>query len=183
MKIFVAGATGAVGRRLVPLLMAVGHEVAGLTRSPAKVGLLRRIGATPVIADALDPAAVMDVLQRQRPEVVIHELTSIKNFDMRNFDRGFAETNRLRTEGTANLLAAARAAGVRRFVAQSFAGWPYARAGGPVKTEDDPLDQMRRRRFAARLKRSAIWNPRSLARPAWRAWSCATGISMVPEPP
>jgi nucleoside-diphosphate-sugar epimerase len=140
MKIFVAGATGAVGRRLVPLLMAVGHEVAGLTRSPAKVGLLRRIGATPVIADALDPAAVMDVLQRQRPEVVIDELTSIKNFDMRNFDRGFAETNRLRTEGTANLLAAARAGGVRRFVAQSFAGWPYARAGGPVKTEEDPLD-------------------------------------------
>jgi uncharacterized protein YbjT (DUF2867 family) len=99
MKIFVMGATGAVGRRLVPLLMAVGHEVAGLTRSPAKVGLLRRIGATPVIADALDPAAVTDVLQRQRPEVVIHELTSVKNFDMHNFDRGFAETNRLRTEG------------------------------------------------------------------------------------
>jgi nucleoside-diphosphate-sugar epimerase len=140
MKIFVAGATGAVGRRLVPLLMAVGHEVAGLTRSPAKVGLLRRIGATPVIADALDRAAVKEVVQRQKPEIVVHELTSIRKVDLRNFDRGFAATNRLRTEGTDNLLAAARGAGVRRFIAQSFAGWPYARAGGPVKTEEDPLD-------------------------------------------
>ena len=140
MKIFVAGASGAVGRRLVLLLTAAGHEVAGLTRTPAKADLLRKIGAMPVIADALDPAAVMDVLQRQRPEVVIHELTSIKKFDLRNFDQGLTETNRLRTEGTDNLLAAARAAGVRRFIAQSFAGWPYARAGGPVKTEEDPLD-------------------------------------------
>src|ERR1700730_13613856 len=97
MKIFVAGATGAVGHRLVLLLTAAGHEVAGLTRSPAKVGLLRRIGATPVIADALDRAAVMEVVRRQKPEIVIHELTSIKDFDMRNFDRGFAATNRLRT--------------------------------------------------------------------------------------
>lgn len=140
MKIFVAGATGAVGRRLVLLLTAAGHEVAGLTRSPAKADLLRRIGATPVIADALDPAAVMDAVRRVKPEVVVHELTSIKNVDLRNFDRGFAATNRLRTEGTDNLLAAARAGGARRFIAQSFAGWPYARAGGPVKTEEDPLD-------------------------------------------
>jgi 2-alkyl-3-oxoalkanoate reductase len=140
MKIFVAGATGAVGRRLVLLLTAAGHEVAGLTRSPAKADLLRRIGATPVIADALDPAAVMDVVQREKPEIVVHELTSIKEFDMRNFDQGLAETNRLRTEGTDNLLAAAREAGVRRFIAQSFAGWPYARTAGPVKTEEDPLD-------------------------------------------
>jgi nucleoside-diphosphate-sugar epimerase len=140
MKIFVAGATGAVGRRLVLLLTAAGHEVAGLTRSPAKADLLRRIGATPVIAEALDPAAVMDAVRRVKPEVIVHELTSIKNVDLRNFDRGFAATNRLRTEGTDNLLAAARAGGARRFIAQSFAGWPYARAGGPVKTEEDPLD-------------------------------------------
>jgi nucleoside-diphosphate-sugar epimerase len=140
MKIFVAGATGAVGRRLVLLLTAAGHEVAGLTRSPAKSGLLRRIGATPVIADALDRAAVMDVVQREKPEIVVHELTSIKKVDLRNFDRGFAATNRLRKEGTDNLLAAARAGGARRFIAQSFAGWPYARAGGPIKTEEDPLD-------------------------------------------
>src|SRR5262249_35633605 len=136
MKIFVAGATGALGRRLVPLLRAAGHQVAGLTRSPAKAGLLRRIGATPIIADALDRAAVKEVVQRQKPEIVVHELTSIKKVDLRNFDRGFAATNRLRTEGTDNLLAAARAAGVRRFIAQSFAGWPYARAGGPIKTEE-----------------------------------------------
>ena len=140
MKIFVAGATGAVGRRLVLLLTAAGHQVAGLTRSPAKADLLRRIGATPVIADALDRAAVKEVVQRQKPEIVVHELTSIMKVDLRNFDRGFAATNRLRTEGTDNLLAAARGAGVRRFIAQSFAGWPYARAGGPVKTEEDPLD-------------------------------------------
>lgn len=122
MKIFVAGATGAVGRRLVLLLTSAGHEVAGLTRSPAKADLLRRIGATPVIADALDRAAVMNVVRQEKPEIVIHELTSIKKVDPRNFDQGFTETNRLRTEGTDNLLAAARAAGVRRFIAQSFAG-------------------------------------------------------------
>ena len=137
MRNFVAGATGAVGRRLVPLLTAAGHEVVGLTRSPAKVGLLRRIGATPAIADALNRAAVMDAVQREKPEIVVHELTSIKKVDLRNFDRGFTETNRLRTEML--IFAAARAAGVRRFI-RSFAGWPYARAGGPVKTEEDPLD-------------------------------------------
>ncbi|MGA7385888.1 MAG: NAD(P)-dependent oxidoreductase [Methylocella sp.] len=161
MKIFVAGATGAVGRRLVLLLTAAGHEVAGLTRSPAKSGLLRRIGATPVIADALDPAAVMDAVRQAKPEIVVHELTSIKKFDLGNFDRGLAETNRLRTEGTDNLLAAARGAGVRRFIAQSFAGWPYARAGGPVKTEEDPLDPeppaaFRRALEAIRYLESAI---------------------------
>ena len=87
MKIFVAGATGAVGRRLVPLLTAAGHEIAGVTRSPAKADLLRRIGATPVIADALNRAAVMGAVQREKPEIVVHELTSIKKVDLRNFDR------------------------------------------------------------------------------------------------
>jgi nucleoside-diphosphate-sugar epimerase len=161
MKIFVAGATGAVGRRLVLLLTSAGHEVAGLTRSPAKADLLRRIGATPVIADALDRAAVMNVVRQEKPEIVIHELTSIKKVDLRNFDQGFTETNRLRTEGTDNLLAAARAAGVRRFIAQSFAGWPYARAGGPIKTEEDPLDSeppaaFRRTLEAIRYLESAV---------------------------
>jgi nucleoside-diphosphate-sugar epimerase len=140
MKIFVAGASGAVGRRLLPLLKGAGHEVAGLTRSPAKASLLRSMGAEPIVADALDPAAVMDAVRQAQPEIVVHELTSIKGLDLRNFDRGFAETNRLRKEGTDYLLAAARAAGVRRFIAQSFAGWTYAREGGPVKTEEDPLD-------------------------------------------
>jgi len=161
MKIFVAGATGAVGRRLVLLLTAAGHEVAGLTRSPANVSHLRRIGATPIIANALDRAAVMEVVQRQKPEIVVHELTSIKKIDLRNFDPGFAATNRLRTVGTDNLLAAARAAGARRFIAQSFAGWPYARAGGPIKAEEDPLDPeppaaFRRTLEAIRYLESAI---------------------------
>ncbi|MGH6869379.1 MAG: SDR family oxidoreductase, partial [Methylocella sp.] len=113
MKILLAGATGAVGRRLVPLLRAAGHEVAGLTRSPAKAELLRRIGAAPIVADALDPAAVMSAMRQAKPEIVIHQLTSIpRNLDLRNFDREFTLTNLLRTEGTDNLLAAARAAGV-----------------------------------------------------------------------
>jgi nucleoside-diphosphate-sugar epimerase len=161
MRIFVAGATGALGRRLVPLLTASGHEVAGLTRSPAKADLLRNMGAEPVIVDALDRAAVMDAVQWAKPEIVVHELTSIKKVDLRNFGRGFAATNRLRTEGTDHLLAAARAAGVRRFIAQSFAGWPYAREGGPVKTEEDPLDpnpppSYRRTLEAIRYLESAI---------------------------
>jgi 2-alkyl-3-oxoalkanoate reductase len=167
MKIFVAGATGALGRRLVPLLRAAGHEVVGLTRSPAKVGLLRSMGATPAVADALDPSAMMDVVQREKPEIVVHELTSIEKVDLRNFDRGFAATNRLRTEGTDNLLAAARAAGVRRFIAQSFAGWTYARAGGPIKTEEDPLDSeppaaLRHTLEAIRYLESAVTGERSL---------------------
>jgi len=140
MKILVAGATGALGRRLVPLLTAAGHEVAGLTRSPAKVGLLRSIGTEPIVADALDPSAVMNAVRQRKPEIVVHELTSIKKVDLRNFDRGFAATNRLRMEDTDHLLAAARAAGVRRFIAQSFAGKPDVREGGWVKTEEDPLD-------------------------------------------
>ncbi len=169
MKIFVAGATGALGRRLVPLLTAAGHEVAGLTRSPAKADLLRRIGATPVVADALDPSPVMNAVRQQKPEIIVHELTSIKKVDLRNFDRGFAETNRLRKEGTDYLLAAAREAGARRFIAQSFAGWPYARAGGPIKTEEDSLDpnpppSYRRTLEAIRYLKSAVTGETSMER-------------------
>ncbi|MGH6837800.1 MAG: NAD-dependent epimerase/dehydratase family protein [Methylocella sp.] len=168
MKILLAGATGAVGRRLIPLLTAAGHEVAGLTRSPAKAGLLRRIGAAPIVEDALDPAAVMDVVRLLKPEIVIHQLTSIpKNLDMRNFDREFALTNRLRKESTDYLLAAARAAGARRFIAQSFAGWSYAREGGAVKTEEDPLDpspppEFRRTLEAIRYLESAVTGENAL---------------------
>lgn len=140
MKILVAGAAGVIGRQLLPLLKEAGHDVAGLTRSPAKADFLLSLGAKPIIANALDRPAMMRLFEQEKPEAVVHELTSIKKFDLRNFDRGLAETNRLRTEGTDILLSAARAAGVRRFIAQSFAGWPYARAGGPVKTEEDPLD-------------------------------------------
>jgi len=141
MRIFVAGATGAIGRRLIPMLLSAGHNVSGMTRSRSKSASLRLSGADPVVADALDPKAVMAAITEARPEVVVHELTAIpQRFNLRRFDQDFALTNRLRTEGTDNLLAAARAAEVRRFVAQSYAGWPYAREGGPIKTEEDPLD-------------------------------------------
>lgn len=142
MKIFVAGASGALGRRLVPLLVARGHDVVGMTRSPEKVGGLRAAGAEPVVADALDGDELMSAVLAAEPEVVVHELTALSEFrDLRKFDESFAMTNRLRTEGTDHLLAAARAAGARRFVAQSFAATTYARAGGSVKTEEDPLDE------------------------------------------
>jgi nucleoside-diphosphate-sugar epimerase len=141
MKVFVAGATGALGRILVPQLVAGGHEVTGLTRTPSKQDLIRDLGARPVVADALDPEAVARAVAEAEPEVIVHQLTALSgSIDMRHLERDFAETNRLRTEGTDHLLAAGRAIGVRRFVAQSFAGWPSARTGGPVKTEADPLD-------------------------------------------
>ena len=141
MRIFVAGATGAIGRRLVPLLVANGHSVIGTTRTPGKADALRAAGASPVVLDALDRDAVGEALKRAEPEVVVHQATALAGFtDLRRFDEGFAATNRLRTEGTDNLVAGMRELQVRRLVAQSYAGWPHARTGGPVKTEDDPLD-------------------------------------------
>ena len=141
MRIFVAGATGAIGRRLVPMLVGASHEVVGMTRSPGKAPALRVAGAEPVVADALDAGAVMAAVRKAAPEVVVHELTAIPAMlDFRKIGQQFALTNRLRTEGTDHLIAAALELGARRFVAQSYAGWPYARTGGPVKTEEDPLD-------------------------------------------
>jgi nucleoside-diphosphate-sugar epimerase len=141
MKVFVAGASGAIGRWLVPMLVGRGHEVTGMTRSPAKQDLVRRLGARAVVADALEPEAVAQALAQAEPEVVIHELTAIDPGSFgRSVDKTFAQTNRLRLEGTDHLLAAAKAAGTRRFVAQSFAPWVYKRVGGPVKAEDDPVD-------------------------------------------
>jgi 2-alkyl-3-oxoalkanoate reductase len=141
MRIFVAGATGAIGRRLVPPLVANRHTVTAMTRSAGKAAGLRAAGAEPVVADALDREAVLRAVCAARPEVVVHQATALAGVtSLRRFDKGFAATNRLRTEGTDHLLAAARAAGTRRLVAQSYTGWPFARTGGPVKTEDDPLD-------------------------------------------
>jgi len=141
MKVFVAGATGALGTQLVPRLVAKGHEVTGMTRSDSKRDLVRSLGARPVVADALDPEAVAAAVGEAEPEVIVHQLTALSgSFDMRHIDRFFALTNRLRTEGTDHLLAAGQAVGARRFVAQSFTGWPFARAGGAVKSETDPLD-------------------------------------------
>jgi nucleoside-diphosphate-sugar epimerase len=140
MKVFVAGATGALGKQLIPQLVANGHKVVGMTRTDARE-LVQSLGARPVVADALDPEAVGGAVSAAEPEAIVHELTALTGaFRTRNLDRAFALTNRLRREGTDHLLSAGRAVGVRRFVAQSFAGWPYARTGGMVKTEDDPLD-------------------------------------------
>jgi 2-alkyl-3-oxoalkanoate reductase len=141
MKIFIAGATGAVGKRLVPLLVARGHDVVGMTRSPGKVAALTAAGARAVVAEALDRDAVTAALAAARPDVVVHQLTSLGRMgSLRRFDDQFALTNRLRTEGMAILIDAARQSGAGRIVAQSFAGWPYAREGGPIKVESDPFD-------------------------------------------
>ena len=141
MKVFVAGATGAVGKSLVPQLIAAGHKVVAMTRSPQHAPELRALGAEPVVADALDRSAVARAVDEARPEIVIHELTALKGVkDFAHFDDEFALTNSLRTEGTDNLLAAARAVGARRFIAQSFGNWNYARTGSGPKSEDAPLD-------------------------------------------
>src|SRR5215203_3792323 len=139
MRVFVAGATGAIGKQLVPRLVAAGHEVHGMTRSESKQAMLDELGAVPVVADALDPDQVAEAVGGARPDVIVHQLTAIGAVDPRHFDRDFALTSRLRTEGTDHLLSAGQAVGVRRFVAQSNAA-PYARAGGAVKSEEDPLD-------------------------------------------
>ena len=142
MKIFLAGATGALGTQLVPLLVSSGHDVVGTTRSPDKAEALRAAGAEPVVLDVLDDRAVLEAVLRAEPEVIVHEATALASMgdNPKKFDEDFATTNRLRTEGTDHLLAAAHAAGVRRFVAQSYTSWPYAREAGRIKTEEDPLD-------------------------------------------
>src|SRR5262249_34337154 len=114
MRVFVAGATGAIGRQLVPRLVAAGHEVHGMTRSESKQAMLGELGAVPVVADALDPGQVAQAVARARPEVIVHQLTAIGSLDPRHFDRDFAPANRLRTEGTDHLLSAGQAVGVRR---------------------------------------------------------------------
>jgi nucleoside-diphosphate-sugar epimerase len=141
MKIFVAGATGAMGRQLVPRLVVAGHEVVGTTRSESRTRQLYDLGATPAVLDALDPEQVANAIAEAEPDAIIHQLTSIGGLNTRRFDRDFELTNRLRTEGTDHLLSAGHAVGVKRFIAQSYTGWPYARTGGPVKSEDDPLDE------------------------------------------
>jgi nucleoside-diphosphate-sugar epimerase len=139
MKVFVAGATGAIGRQLVPRLVAAGHDVHGMTRSESKRAMLSQLGAVPVVADALDRDQVAEALSRARPAVIIHQLTAIGSIDTRHFARSFALTNRLRTEGTDILLSAGQAVGVQRFVAQSHIT-AYARTGAALKTEEDPYD-------------------------------------------
>ncbi len=142
MRVFVTGATGALGRHLVPGLVAAGHEVTATTRTPGKAGQLRAAGATPAVVDGLDRAAVIAAVRAARPEVIVHQMTALAGMrGLRDTDRVFAATNRLRTQGTDNLLAAAAEAGTRRVIAQSYTGWPNERSGGPVKTETDPFDE------------------------------------------
>ena len=147
MKIFVAGATGVLGRALVPQLVERGHDVVGMTRSASKQDLVRRLGARPVVADALDADAVAEAVASAEPEVIVHQLTGLSGKlsarDMRHPERSSMAmmTNRLRTEGTDHLLAAGRAVAARRFVAQSFTAFRWARTGGPVLSEADPVDE------------------------------------------
>jgi nucleoside-diphosphate-sugar epimerase len=141
MRVFVAGASGALGTRLVPQLIDRGHEVIGTFRSPGNAERVRALGAEPIALDLLDPRAVREAVLESEPDAIVHQATALADVRFsKNLDRSFAQTNRLRREGTDALLAAAREAGVPRFVAQSFASMRYAREGGPVKTEDDPLD-------------------------------------------
>jgi nucleoside-diphosphate-sugar epimerase len=143
MRVFVAGGTGVLGRRLVPLLVARGHQVTATTTSAAKLGALQRLGADGVVMDGLDAASVGEAVAQAQPDMIVHQMTAIAGKpDIKHMDRWFAVTNRLRTEGTDHLLAAAAATGVRHFVAQGYASWNGLREGGWIKTEDDPLDPM-----------------------------------------
>ena len=141
MRVFVAGATGAIGSRLVPQLIERGHDVTGSSRSRVRAGRLAEQGAQGVVLDLLDRRAVREAILAVRPDAIVHEATALAGLsDFKHFDRSFAETNSLRTEGTDALLEAAQAAGVERFLAQSFAGWPFAREGAAAKSEEDELD-------------------------------------------
>jgi 2-alkyl-3-oxoalkanoate reductase len=140
MRVFVTGATGALGRHLVPALVAAGHEVTATTRTPGKAAQLREAGAEPAVVDGLDRAAVVAAVQAAAPEVIVHEMTALADMrGLRNLDKVFATTNELRTRGTDNLLAAAAQAGTRRVIAQSNTNMT-ARSGSSVQTEEDPLD-------------------------------------------
>ena len=145
MRVFVAGGTGVLGRRLVPQLVARGHQVTATTTSPAKLGSLQQLGADAVVMDGLDAVSVGESVAAARPDSIVHQMTAISvahsgKPDLKHIDRWFGSTNRLRIEGTDHLLAAAEATGVSHFVAQSYASWNGIRKGGWVKTEEDPLD-------------------------------------------
>ena len=141
MKVFVAGGTGAIGKQLIPQLVAAGHDVVATTRSARRTEEVERLGGEPAIADGLDERAIVEAVRRAQPEVVIHEMTALAGKpDLRHFDRMFAATNQLRTRGTDYLIRAAQQAGTRRLIVQSYSGWPNIREGGAVKSEEDPLD-------------------------------------------
>lgn len=141
MRVLLAGASGAIGGALIPALTEAGHEVLATTRSEAKLPALAAVGATPLVLDILRRDDVMEVIGKARPDAVIHQATALSgSFNPKKFDETFAQTNRLRTVGTDNLLAAAESAGVSMLIAQSYTGWPNNRRGSAVKDENDPLD-------------------------------------------
>jgi len=141
MKVFVAGGSGAIGKQLVPQLVAAGHGVVATTRSAKGAEEIEGLGGEPAIADGLDERAMTEAVRLAQPEVVIHEMTALAGkIDLRHFDRSFATTNQLRTKGTDILLRAAQETGARRLIVQSYSGWPTIREGGAVKTEEDPFD-------------------------------------------
>ena len=141
MKIFIAGATGAIGKRLVPLLISEGHRVTGSTRTEGKFDAIRALGAEAVVLDGLDQPAINAAIASFRPDVVVHQMTSLSSLkSLKHFDEDFEQTNRLRTLGTEYLLAAARSVGAKKFIAQSYAGWPNNRTGPRVQTEDAPYE-------------------------------------------
>jgi nucleoside-diphosphate-sugar epimerase len=141
MHVYIAGGTGAIGRRLVPQLVARGHRVTSTTRDARKIELIEGLGAEAVVVDALDSASVGESVAKAEPDAVVHQLSALSGkLDLKHFDRSFAMTNRLRTEGLDHLIAAAQASGVPHVVAQSYTGWPNLRSGGWVKDEEDPLD-------------------------------------------
>src|SRR4051812_40285579 len=138
MHVYLAGATGAIGRPLIHQLIERGHEVTATTRTQSKIRDLEALGAHGVVVDGLDAAAVGEAVARAQPDAIVHQMTALAGKpDLRHFDRWFATTNALRTRGTEHLLAAARASGVRHFLAQSYTGWTNPRSGGPIKTEED----------------------------------------------
>jgi nucleoside-diphosphate-sugar epimerase len=141
MKVFVAGGTGAIGKALIPQLVAAGHDVVATTRSAKRAEEVARLGGKPAIADGLDEHTIIEAIRDAQPEVVIHEMTALSGKpDLRHFDRMFATTNQLRTRGTDYLIRAARQVDARRLIVQSYSGWPNIREGGAVKSEEDPLD-------------------------------------------
>jgi nucleoside-diphosphate-sugar epimerase len=188
VKIFIAGATGAIGRRLVPLLVAQGHHVVASTRTPDKTGQLRTGGAEPVVLNGLDRDSVLRAVIESHPDVIVHQMTALGSMrTVKHFDRDFAVTNRLRTEGTEYLIAAARAAGTRNLVVQSYTGWPNIREGSRIKTENEPLDPnppqtMSRTLAAIRTMESLITNLSDIAGTVLRYGSLyGPGTSISPQ--